>query len=117
MGKKRTRAFILEGLPGVWRNKGTGACFWGRWDQLDADGEGRWKAGMLNWGQIRKNRENMATQGNFGREPGNKDLPVRFFQGFGIELSHEIMFGFVNEIDTARKNLKIQQIEKIGSFG
>ena len=53
--------------------------------------------------------------GQFERERGNKDLPGRFFQGFDIELSHEIMFGFVNEIDTARKNLKIQ--EKIGPFG
>lgn len=82
MGKKGTRAFILEGLPGVWRNKGTGACFRGRWNQLDVDGEGRWKAGTLNWGQIRENRENMATQGNIGRERGNKDLPGRFFSRF-----------------------------------
>ena len=87
MGKKGKRAFILEGLPGVLRNKGTGACFRGRRDQLDVDGEGRWKAGTLNWGQIRENRENMATQGNIGRERGNKDLPGRFFQGFNIELS------------------------------
>lgn len=117
MGKKGTRALILEGLLGVWRNKGTGACSRRRWDQLDVDGEGRWKAGTLNWGQIRENRENMATHGNFERERGNKDLPGRFFQGFDIELSHEIMFGFVNEIDTSRKNLKIQPTEKIGPFG
>jgi len=80
MGKKGTRAFILEGLPGVWRNKGTGACFRGRWDQLDVDGEGRWKAGMLNWGQIRKNRENMATQGNSKGNEGTRTSLGDFFK-------------------------------------
>ena len=53
------------------------------------------------------------SEGNEGTRTSLGD----FFQGFDIELSHEIMFGFVNEIDTARKNLKIQPTEKIGPFG
>ena len=49
----------------------------------------------------------MTTQGNFGRELGNRDLPGRFLKGLNFELSREIMFGFD----------KLQPTDKIGPFG